>query len=285
MKNDDRGYLYYLRRAFNWKVRLGGLGFLPLNKLLLAGFAILGLGHPGFWLLGLAWEAGYLTFLPGSARFQNLVRGADRLSLRREEFDRQARLLEQLPAELRRRYDALATTCRSVLERAEGGPAGSAALQTGGLAQLLWMFLKLLHSGHNIERVLAQKPEAELEEELEGLRKRLAGETEGSPVARALKGTLDIQEKRLDNLRKGRGSLKVIQAELERIEKQASLMAEETSVSGDAQLVSVRLDSIVDSLQGTSRWMSEHDEYFRQLDDPAGAAGLLQPAARAAQKE
>ena len=48
---------------------------MPINKMILAGFGILGFGHPGFWLLGLAYETSYLLTIPGNVRFQNVIKG------------------------------------------------------------------------------------------------------------------------------------------------------------------------------------------------------------------
>jgi hypothetical protein len=50
MMKETLDYLDYLKAAFYWKVRLGGLGYLPMNILILIGFGILGIGNPGFWL-------------------------------------------------------------------------------------------------------------------------------------------------------------------------------------------------------------------------------------------
>ena len=75
MVKNNLGFFDYLKAAFSWPVYVSGLGRMPLNYLILAGFAILGLGNPGFWLLGLAYEVGYLLFMAGSNRFQKLVQG------------------------------------------------------------------------------------------------------------------------------------------------------------------------------------------------------------------
>ena len=55
--------------------------------------------------------------------------------------------------------------------------------------------------------------------------------TPRAPLARSLKATLEIQEKRLANLETATNNLAVIDAELERIEQQVRLVREESAVS------------------------------------------------------
>lgn len=266
----ELGFWGYLGAAFTWKVPVGALGHVPLNLFLLLAFAVLGLLNPGFWLLAAGLELAYLLALAGNPRFQKLVQ-AMRLAQKRKgrpPTDRQLALLAALDGQSRARYQALAQTCAGILKAAEGSssPIGGAELKSGGLNQLLWIFLKLLVSRQRIAQTLSQTSRKDIDAEIAATNERLSKESESSPLFRTLTGTLEIQKKRLDNLLKAAESLKITDAELERIEKQAALMREEVSVSSDPELLSVRLDGIVDSLQGTTKWMSEHDELFGQLD-------------------
>ena len=271
----------FLKAAFAWRVPIKGLGHLPINLILLPVFAVLGILNPGFWLLGGAVEMIYLFVLAGNPRFQNLVRGM-KLSQRPagiplKDVEKQARLIASLDAGGRTRYQAIFQSCSSILQTADSssGPVGSTELKSGGLAQLLWIFLKLLVSRQRIAAILSQTSPKDIEGEIASTTTRLSSESESSPMYRSLKGTLEIQQKRLDNIQKAAESLKVTEAELERIEKQVALMREEVSVSSDPELLSVRLDGIVDSLQGTTKWMTEHDELFSQLDSDTLPPELL----------
>ncbi len=277
MAERELGFMDYLRAAFIWRVPIKGLGLLPLNLFILPVFAVLGILNPGFWLLGGAVEIGYLFALAGSPRFQKLVQGmkmARRMGAPMKEQDKHARLVAALDSASRNRYQALVDKCSSIMTTADssGGPVRSAELESGGLGQLLWIFLKLLVSRQRISLILAQTPRKDIEAEIAATTERLSKTEESSPLFRSLTGTLDIQKKRLDNLMKAAESLKITEAELDRIEKQVALMREETSVSSDPELISVRLDGIVDSLQGTTKWMTEHDEIFSRLD-----SGTLPP--------
>ena len=105
----------------------------------------------------------------------------------------------------------------------------------------------------------------------------MAKEPETSPVYRSLKGTLDIQNRRLENRNRAEESLKVAENELDRIEKQVTLITEETTVSSDPEVLSVRLDGVIQSLQGTTQWMSEHGEFFSSLETDPGSGQCAKP--------
>ena len=62
-----------LRAAFS--ARPMGM-FIPPNWIGLAAFGFLGLINPGFWLVGLGLELGYLSILTTNERFQRLVAGS-----------------------------------------------------------------------------------------------------------------------------------------------------------------------------------------------------------------
>ena len=58
----------HLKAAFLAAPDIPGIGRLPVNAITLAGLAILGFGHPGFWPLALGAEAAYLYALATSPR-------------------------------------------------------------------------------------------------------------------------------------------------------------------------------------------------------------------------
>jgi hypothetical protein len=280
----ELGFWDYARAAFAWRVPVKGLGKVRLNLGVMGLFALAGIVNPGFWLLGVALEAAYVLFLAGNERFQKLVQALEvakrtERAVRRggRAAERQASLLGTLDSAGRMRYQRLAAVCASILQTADGssGPVGGTELRSGGLDQLLWIFLKLLVSRQRISFVLSQTSQAEIEKEIAATAKRLEAEAETSALGRSLRGTLDIQKRRLENLLKARESLAITEAEIDRIEKQVALMREELTVSSDPEMMTARLDGIVDSLQGTTKWMSDNDELFGQLEGGALSPELL----------
>jgi hypothetical protein len=274
MMKETLDYLDYLKAAFFWKVRFKGLGYLPMNILFLIGFGILGLGNAGFWLIGLAFEIGYLLFLSGSPRFQKLVQGTMLEQNKHVWAEKQIQLLSTLDKASQDRYHNLARACMGIIQNTENNP-GVEGLRSGELNQLIWIFLKLLNSRKKINQILSQTSQEQLEREIKNITDKLAKEIEGSPVYRSLQGTMEIQKRRLENFLKAEESFKVAESELDRIEKQVTLITEETTVSSDPEALSGRLEGVMQSLQGTTKWMTEHGEYFGSLDTEPTPADLL----------
>ncbi len=285
MTKPELGFFDYVKAAFSWRYRVPGMGHLPLNVLALVGFGILGLGHPAFWLLGLAFEAGYLTMMAGDKRFQKLVQGRMLMAERAVWQAKQSNLFENLDRPSRERYQSLAETCQQILKSTQALAAGTAMedLRTGGLSQMAWMFLKLLYTKIRTKSITEKVKPEELEAEIKRITEQLSKEAEGSAIQRSLQGTLEIQKKRLENLNRAAESLKVIEAELNRIEHQVRLLNEEASMASDPEVLTVRLDGVMQSLDGTNKWMSEHGELFGGLEEATMPQNLLETPPRQAE--
>jgi hypothetical protein len=286
MVKNNLGFFDYLKAAFSWPVYVSGLGRMPLNYLILAGFAILGLGNPGFWLLGLAYEIGYLLFMAGSNRFQKLVQGDLLLKQRKIWKEKQNNLFTSLDGASQRRYADLARLCTQIIHNADTSRGNDQLdLRISGLNQLLWTFIKLLNSRIKISKMLMQVTRADIEREIKKISDQLTREDPASAIYRSLQGTLEIEKKRLENLIKAGESIKVVDSELDRIEKQVTLLHEEYLVSSAPDLLTNKLDAVMQSLQGTSRWMSEHNELFGSIDEITMPENLLEMSLPAQAKE
>lgn len=283
MAGTELGYWDYVKAAFHLKARIPLLGHMPVNKLALAGFAILGLGNPGFLLLGIGYEAAYLLFLSGNRRFQNTVRGERLLQLSRQESGQEEKILAQLDVQSRARYDQLVQRCRGAMQadREMAGAESFAGIKAEGINQLLLIYLKMLNLRNRILQSISRTRREELETDIKSLTQRLAQETGGSPVARTLQGTLDIQKARLDNYTKNLDRIRFAEAELDRIEKQVSLIAEEVVVGKNAEQWSRILDGVVQSIQGTTQWMADNSEILESVD-ATGYSGSLGGSASSA---
>ncbi len=276
MAKSGLNFFDYVKAAFNRKLRLKGLGYVALNKLFLGLCAVLGLKNPGFWFLGVAIESTYLWYVATNATFQKVVQG-ELLEKNKEQWSsKQTDLLKSLDGASRSRYSSLRENCLGISERTRGDDlltnVGNVSLN-----QLTWMFLKLLNSRITIKKTIDETPKNHLEKEIVDIETRLGKENANSAIHRSLQGTLDIQHRRLDNLVKAEENLKVIEAELERIEKQVYLLKEEMSVKNDPELLSMRLDGVMDSLQGTSQWMSEHNELFGMIEEEPVPTDFVPP--------
>lgn len=271
----------YVREAFHWKSALPLLGSLPLNKMGLGAFVVAGLANPGFWLLGAAFEVSLLFGLASSQRFQKLVEAQRLLDSQSTWKEKVERAVARLSVANRERYRALLAECRRILGDAESLDSDSLGqfrdLRTRSLSQLLTIFLRLLGSKELIEANLPTVDASELKREAAEVEKRLTTMNEETPLKRSLEGTLDIHRRRLENLERALESLRVIDAELERIEKQVELIREETAVSGKPELLTTRLDAVTSTMSETNRWMDDHSEFFSSLsgDETIGSVSEL----------
>ncbi len=267
MAGEPVSFWDYVKAAF-WKpVRTRLFGAMPVPRMLLTAFGIAGFFNPGFWLLGLATLVALVALRSSSARFQKLV-DAERIAARAEGAEvKMQRAYERLQQASQSRYRALVIQCREILGLgAVFDEAKATDFRAGNLNQMLWLFLRLLASRESIEDTLARVERRQLEAGIDSLRARVAGvaDQEGA-LARSLKATLEIQEKRLVNLDTATNNLAVIDAELDRIEQQVRLVREESAVSGSPEALSARLDSVSSTLSETSRWMDQHAELFTDL--------------------
>jgi hypothetical protein len=267
MAGEPFSYWDYVKAAFWRPVRSRLFGPMPVTKMIVAACGLLGFFNPGFWLLGLAGLLGIVALRSASPRFQKLVE-AERIAARAEGAEeRMQQAYARLQPASQSRYRALVMTCREILGLGGGlDERKFSDFRTGNLNQLLWLFLRLLSSREGIQDTLARVDRRQLETGIDSLKKRVAGvsDPEGA-LARSLKATLEIQEKRLANLDTATNNLAVIDAELERIEQQVRLVREESAVSGSPEALSARLDSVSSTLSETSRWMDQHAELFTEL--------------------
>ncbi len=264
------GFLDYVREAFFRRVHLPLLGRMPVNLMALAVTGVLGLANPGFWLLGLALEVGYLTGVAGSSRFQKLIQGERLLAAQEVWQAGVSTAVSRLEPPSRERYQRLLEQCRRILGLSEtlsgGDTLGSFRdLHTRNLNQLLGIFLRLLASREVIEDNIRNLDPDTLAAEIEELEKRLADAGPHEALARSISGTLDIQRRRLSNLDKAEESLKVIDAELLRIEQQVELLREESALSGGPAALSERLDTVTSVMGETTRWIDEQSGLLGSL--------------------
>jgi hypothetical protein len=283
MAREELSYWDYVKAAFHRHLPVPLLGGMPVNKMALAVFGVLGIANPGFWFLGAAAEMAYLGLLSSSARFQKLVQG-ERLLERAQSHDAVVkRAFQRLGQSSQMRYRALVDECRQILGLA--GPQDSAemlhGLRTGNLNELLWLFMRLLTSREQIVATKARVNRAQLEEDIAALRQRAEAAEAHSPLARSLQATLAIQEKRLANLDTAARNLAVVDAELERIDQQVRLLREESAVSGSPEVLSARLDAVSSTLTETSRWMDENADLLSSLDTEREMSATLPTLPRA----
>jgi hypothetical protein len=261
----SRGLFHYVRAAFN--ARPFGM-FVAPNWIGVAAFGLLGVVNPGFWVLGAGLELGYLAALSTNSRFQRVTDAVNQSGSDHNWQQKIDGLLQGLGDGDRRRYNALASRCQSILElQAQGGDAALDA-QSAGLGRLLWMYLRLLVARNAIERVIGDASRGEpLERRLRDLEGQVASPGVSDDLRRSLNSQLDILRQRLTQQADAKEKIQFLDAELVRIQEQVELIREQAALSTDPERLSERIDQIAATLGGTAQWIRDQQQVYGEMED------------------
>lgn len=261
----------YIRHAFD--ARPIGM-FVPPNWIGLGVFGMLGILNPGFWVIGLGLELGYLGVLSSNARFQRYVEAVMQWKARGRWQSRVDALVRQLGVDSQRKYRALEVRCRSILESQfrGGAPQPGLEVQGEGLGRLLWIYLRLLLTREAIDRMIRDSEGAteetdRLADRLERLQAQLKADSLGGDLRKSLSGQVEILQQRLEKRREAREKLAFLDAELTRIQEQAELIREQAVLATDPEMVSQRIDQITATLGGTTQWVREQQQIYGAVED------------------
>lgn len=259
----------YIKAAFN--ARPFGM-FVAPNWVGLAAVGFLGLGNPGFWVLGAGVELLYLLSLATNSRFQRVVDRKGTAGSEQEWKARQDALIARLTDTDQARYVAFVSRCRQILDQlAQYDSSGTAAqLQGENLGKLTWVYLKLLLARRTMSKVLKEPTlgeTTEIEARLEAVRRRLAEPQLGEDLRRSLTQQAEILQQRVAQRSEGREKLDFLEAEILRIHEQVELLREQAALSADAEGLSARLDEITGTLGGASQWLADQQKIYGSMDD------------------
>ena len=260
----------YIKKAFN--ARPMGM-FVPPNWIGLGVFGLLGVLNPGFWVVGLGLELGYLWTLGTNERFQKFVSASLQVLTRKQWQTQIDSLVEQLSSEDQQRFRSLEARCRSLLEQQVQNQTPLAGLQAQneGLGRLLWLYLRLLSTRQAINRMIrgstaAPEGTASLEERLAQLKSRL-DQPLSEELRRSLTGQIEILQQRLEKRREARDKLAFLDAELTRIQEQVELVREQAVLTADSETISQKIDQITTTLGSTSQWVSDQQKIYGAVED------------------
>lgn len=260
----------YVRAAFN--ARPLGM-FIPPNWVGLAGFGMLGLLNPGFWLLGAGLELGYLYTLSTNRRFQNWAEGLQLWQTRQQWQSRRDALITTLVPPDQDRYFALENRCRTILSQQHGlEQAPELQTQSEGLGRLLWMYLRLLAMRQAISKVLRESANLarqgdSIDDRVTRLQEQIKQPSLSEELRKSYAGQLEILQQRQHSQKEAREKLAYLNAELTRIEEQVELIREQAVVSTDPAILSQRIDQIAATLGGTNQWIREQQQIYGQVED------------------
>jgi hypothetical protein len=265
----------YIAAAFNARP----LGMpIPPNWFALATFALLGaVINPGLWLIGAGLEGLYLWALSNNARFRAVV---DAENGPANWGARYQTLSAHLEAPAREAQLAIEQEAREIVELLTRRSATE--LQIGDVRQMAWLHLKLLAAQASILQVLksAARESRNLDEQDRRIIDRLTRNDTDDELRRSLEQQLAVIRSRRAAHLDAERRRELIDAELDRLRQQVSLVREQALLATDEYSVRASLDALSASLNEANRWLKDQRELFAGLEDltdEAPPAEILRP--------
>jgi hypothetical protein len=252
----------YLAAAFN--ARAFGMP-LPLNWFGIAAFALLGwFVSPGFWLIGAGIEGLYLWALSNNARFRALVDAAGGSSDWRARYDTISSHLEAADRDAQASIEDQATEIIDLLQR-----TGATETQMSDVRQMAWIHLKLVAARASVQQVLASagREHKNLEDQEQRVIDRLGRGDVDDELKRSLEQQLEVIRSRRSAHADAQRRRELIDAEIERLRQQVSLVREQALLATDEHSAAASLDALSASLNEANRWLKDQRELFSGLDD------------------
>jgi len=252
----------YLAAAFN--ARPFGMP-IPPNWFGIAAFAVLGAFiNPGLWLIGVGLEGLYLWWLSNNGRFRATV---DAASPDRVSFDsRYHSLLATLDVDAREQQGSIEHQAAEIVDLLTR--TGATESQMGDVRQMAWLHLKMLAARTALVQVLssAARERRDLEAQQQRIETRLKGDCDDE-LRRSLEQQLEVIRTRRTAHADAQRRSELVDAELERLRQQVSLVREQALLATDENSAARSLDALSASLNEANRWLKDQRELFAGLDD------------------
>jgi len=273
----------YIAAAFN--ARPFGMP-IPPNWFALVAFGLLGvLLSPGFWLIGVGLEGLYLWMLSRHPRFRATV---DAEGGRQNWDSRYGALIATLDNLSRQSQETIEQQAREIVDLL--ARTGATESQISDVRQMAWLHLKLLAARASMVQVIASadREKRNLEEQEQRLIERLSKNEINDELRRSLEQQLAVIRSRRAAHADAQQRRELVEAELERLRQQVSLVREQALLATDEHSVATSLDALSASLNEANRWLKDQRELFAGLDDLTDEAPppeLLQARSKAGRRE
>jgi hypothetical protein len=272
----------YLAAAFN--ARPFGMP-VPPNWFGLAAFALLGvLINPGFWLIGAGIEGLYLWTLSRNERFRATVDAGSGQTNWDSRYQSMVAPLDAQARDVQTAMEHQATEIVQILSR-----VGANESQIGDVRQMAWLHLKLLAARASLIQVIsvAADEHRSMDEQEQRVANRLKRGDADDELRRSLEQHLQVIQSRRAAHADAQRRRELVDAELERLRQQISLVREQALLATDEHSVRQSLDALSASLNEANRWLKDQRELFAGLDDLTDEpppAELLQPKVSAGRR-
>ena len=210
--------------------------------------------------------SGIKTLLPSNEKFQKYIDAQAAKATREQSISQQSlnaydNIINSLELPSLNRYERLRQRCLQLrqINAAIKNPTGSVAsleqMQRADLDRLLWVFLKLLYTEHNIDCFLANSPEDELARKIKQLERATA---KGPRAKQSIDENLQICRQRLENYQKARENLDIVRLEIDRLENKISSLGEiAISSQQESEDVSSHVDQVASSILQTEQTIND----------------------------
>jgi hypothetical protein len=252
----------YLAAAFN--ARPFGMP-IPPNWFGIAAFALLGaLVSPGLLLVGAGLEGLYLWALSRNERFRAIV---DSESGQTSWHSRYASLAAHLDDAARDQQVAIEQQSAEIVDLLSR--TGATDSQMTDVRQMAWLHLKLLAARAAVQQVIAVagRESRTLQEQERRVIDRLSSGAAEDDLKRSLEQQLEVIRSRRKAHADAERRRELIEAELERLRQQVSLVREQALLATDERTAAASLDALSASLNEANRWLKDQRELFAGLDE------------------
>jgi hypothetical protein len=273
----------YLAAAFSARP----LGMpVPPNWFAVAAFALLGaFVNPALWLIGFGLEGLYLWTLARHPRFQASV---DAQQGHTDWHARYSQLSSYLGQDGREQQATIETQANEICDLLSR--TGATESQMSDVRQMAWVHLKLLAARASVLQVIAAagRESRNLEEQERKLIDRLSHEVASDELKRSLEQQLEVIRERRSGHADAERRRELIEAEIERLRQQVSLVREQALLATDEHSAAASLDALSASLNEANRWLKDQRELFAGLEgltDEAPPADLLRSKGTPARRQ
>jgi hypothetical protein len=236
----------------------------PPNWFGVAAFALLGaFVNPALWLIGIGLEGLYLWTLSRHPRFRATVDADQGQTDWHSRYAQLASYLAQDARDQQSTIEAQANEICDLLAR-----TGATESQMSDVRQMAWVHLKLLAARASVLQVIssAGRESRNLEEQERRLIDRLSRPDVEDELKRSLEQQLEVIRERRSGHADAEKRRELIEAEIERLRQQVSLVREQALLATDEHSAAASLDALSASLNEANRWLKDQRELFAGLE-------------------
>jgi hypothetical protein len=260
-KGATPGFGDYVSAAFNHRVKVPGLGGLPLNWLYLAAVAGVSVAAWPLALVGAAGEVGYLAYLASHPRFRRIVQAQWQARRGEESDSRLESLSASLSPDSRARYQSLQAKCDDVLRIARRmGQADSADLDTytTNLREMSNTYARMLALLDMFASYRKDWDKTDPAPQIAATEEELKKADLPEAIRASRQATLDILNRRAESRKEITERASVIASEAGRLEQQVALLRDQTLLTKDLSVLSQNMDLAAGMLEEHTSWLREN---------------------------